>query len=82
MAASRQTIMDWFNGSYIENATHMIVVCDEYDWDDYPVYVSAEQDVREVEAEYRAKPMQRVMEVYKLSMSLDEQMAQHRAFNY
>jgi len=60
----------------------MIVVCDEYDWDDYPVYVSAEQDVREVEAEYRAKPMQRVMEVYKLSMSLDEQMAQHRAFNY
>lgn len=28
----------------------MIVVCDTYDWDDFPVYVTKDEDVKAVEA--------------------------------
>lgn len=62
-------------------ATHMIVVCDTYDWEDYPVYVSPDQDVHKIAAGHNGN-MQRVMEVYKLSMDMNAQLNQHRVFNY
>ena len=65
-----------------KGATHMIVVCDTFDHDDYPVYVKKGQHVREIEAEYNGKNMQCVMEVYNLKKSIKKQLAEHRSFNY
>jgi hypothetical protein len=71
-----------------DGATHVIVVCDTFKYDDYPVFVMPDQDVREVEAEYKDKNtgadinMQRVMEVYSLRMDIEEQLEETRAFNY
>jgi hypothetical protein len=82
MAATSQDIERWFERGIKQGATHMIVVCDTFDWDDYPVYVIAGQSARDVADQYSGKNMQKVMEVYNLSMSKESQMAQHRAFNY
>ncbi len=60
----------------------MIIVCDTFDYEDYPVYVTSEQDVRKVKEGFDGKNMQKVMEVYKLSMDIEEQLAQTRSFNY
>lgn len=49
MAATRMDILRWID-QRPEDATHMIVVCDTYDWEDFPVYVTANEDVHEVEA--------------------------------
>ena len=65
-----------------EKATHLIVVCDDFDHEDYPVFVSPEENVYEVENGYNGKDMQRVMEVYNLSMDWDEQLNQFRSRNY
>lgn len=73
MAATRQDIRGWFNRAKEEGATHMVVVCDTFDNEDYPVSVLADQDVRDVVKEYDGKSMQRVMEVYDLSKDRDEQ---------
>lgn len=82
MAASRNDISNWFDKPWRANATHMVVVCDTFDWEDYPVYVTADEDARTIVAEYVAKPMQKVTEVYNLSLPKEPQMAEHRAFNY
>ena len=82
MGTTRQEIEQWFDKGVAQGATHLIIVCDTYDWGDYPVYVTADQSPHEVAAEYMGKNMQRVMEVYKLSMSKEAQLAQYRAFNY
>lgn len=82
MAASRDDIRSWFDRGVDQKATHLIVVCDTYDHDDYPVYVISGDDAREKYKEYSGKNMQRVMEVYDLSKPRDEQMNQHRAFNF
>lgn len=82
MSTSKDTLKMWFQRGVREGKTHMIVVCDTYDWVDFPVYVSPEEDVREVEAKYGGVNMQKIMEVYNLNLNMDAQMAQHRAFNY
>jgi hypothetical protein len=81
MAAARDEIRAWFEEGVKQGATHMIVVCDTFDHDDYPVFVAEGEDVRKMAASYDGKEMQRVMEVYKLSADMSEQLSQHRVFN-
>lgn len=81
MATSKQTISKWFKEG-IGNASHMIVVTDGFDLSDYPVYVKKEEDVREIAKKYDGKDMQKIMEVYNLSLPLKEQLDAKRVFNY
>ena len=82
MAASRKDISGWFDRGIAEGATHMIVVCDTYDWEDYPVFVKPGQDARAEAAKNNGVNMQKVMEVYDLSMDKSLQMNETRAFHY
>jgi hypothetical protein len=82
MAATVSTISRWFVEGVAEGATHMIVVCDTFDHEDYPVFVKPGEDVREKEKSYSGREMQRVMEVYNLGMEMSDQLSQRRAFNY
>lgn len=83
MAASRQDISRWLDDLYAtDEYTHMIVVCDTFDYEDYPVYVPVGRDVREVVEEKTGKNMQRLMEVYSRNHSREEQLGVRRAFNY
>ena len=79
---TRQDIRSWFDDGVAQNATHMIVVCDTFDHEDYPVYVYPGQDVRATYDEHNGKNMQRVMEVYHLGSSQEKQLQEHRAFNF
>lgn len=72
----------WFDYGIELGATHMIVVVDTFDYDDYPVYVMPGEDARTKADGYGKKSMQRVMEVYNLSMDRARQMNQVRSFNY
>lgn len=60
----------------------MIVVCDTYDHDDYPVFVKPDENVKDKFNEYNQKDMQRVMEVYSLKKDKESQMNEHRAFHF
>jgi|HubBroStandDraft_1064217.scaffolds.fasta_scaffold49483_4 hypothetical protein len=85
MAANIHDLRQWFRDGVAIGATHMIVVCDTYDYEDYPVYVSAEENVHKKSAAYslRAGNMQKVMEVYKLSMDMEDQLdSEVLVFNY
>lgn len=83
MATSKQQIRWWLEEGLKRKATHVIVACDSYDHEDYPVFVNPNMDVRQIYSEYDGKNMQRVMEVYNLSMDLDEQLAApHRVMNF
>jgi hypothetical protein len=82
MASSKDEIRDWLKHGKQVGATHMLVVCDTFDHDDYPVYVMAHEKVREKAAKYNGENMQRLMEVYSLTMDLEKQLGEHRAFHY
>lgn len=80
---TREDIARWFKAGVEKGATHMIVVCDTFDWEDYPVYVTPGEDVHKAAQKYSNESrMSRVMEVYALHMDMDEQLAERRAFHY
>lgn len=82
MAATVNRISEWFDRGIGLKATHMIVVCDTFDHEDYPVFVKKEENVHEKESEYDEKDMQIIMEVYDLSMSKGKQLDEVRARHY
>lgn len=82
MATTREEIRNWIKRGKKEKATHMLVVVDTFDYEDYPVFVKVGENVYTKEHEYNQSPMQRVMEVYNLSKDIEPQLAQDRSFNY
>ncbi len=81
-AAQHSDLKAWLEEGTEKGATHLIVVVDGWDHEDYPVYVMPGENVREVADKYDGKEMQRIMEVYNLAMDHELQLAQVRAFNY
>lgn len=73
MAASRQGISGWFDDAMAAGAEYLIVVCDTYDHDDYPILATA-KDFWE-----RHDSHGEVMEVYDLALDKTQQMAERRA---
>lgn len=83
MAATRQDIERWLTVDVPDKATHMAVVCDTYDWSDYPVYISEGEDAYKAVEKYRkGENMTQLMEVYNLKMDIQAQLNQSRVFNY
>lgn len=82
MAASREDIKRWLETAKEKGATHVVVVCDTFDWDDYPVYVMPGEDARKIAEANNGPNMTKLMEVYNMAMPVDQQMSAHRVFNY
>lgn len=80
MTATRHDVARWLKEKP-DNAHHMIVVCNTFDWEDFPVYVSGNEDTRKRTDEVRNNG-NRVMEVYSFSRPIEAQLQEHRAFHY
>ncbi len=78
--ASHEDIRGWLRCGKHKGATHVIIVCDTFDWTDYPVYVMSGMSV-EKQLKRNGKNMQQVMEVYNLALPLDPQLDEHRAWH-
>lgn len=81
-ATTKELLATWFDSGVAQGATHMVVVCDTFDYEDYPVYVSPNQDVGQVFREYDGPNMAKVMEVYDLAKDRDSQLNEWRVFNF
>ena len=74
MSASLADIARWFREGVKQGSRYMLVVCDTFDHDDYPVYVSTDVACLERYDHYsNHASMQRVMEVYDLTRSWQSQ---------
>lgn len=82
MATTQEDIRRWLAAGKEKGATHMIVVCDTFDWTDEPVYVMPGEDARERHREEATKGMQKVMEVYSYAVDLEKQLGERRAFHF
>lgn len=59
----------------------MLVVVDTFDYDDYPVSVLPSEDVNQKISDFDGRPMQKVIEVYSLSLDIEEQLSEGRSWN-
>ena len=79
---SKDEIRGWLHKAKEMKSTHMIVVCDTFDYGDYPVFVAEGENVKEVESKYDDKDMQQVVEVYSLKLDIETQLNERRSFHY
>ena len=76
---TREDIRGWLTQGKEQGSTHVIVMCDTFDHEDYPVFVEPGEDARDKAPKGN---MQRIMECYSLSLPFDEQLDEHRAHNW
>lgn len=75
-------IREWVTTYDSSKYSHVIIVCDTYDYEDYPVGIKIGEDIKqEVSKRNDSGKMQKVMEVYNLSMDLEEQIQTGKVWN-
>ncbi len=81
MSTTQKDIKEWLQRAKKNKATHVIVVCDTFDWEDYPVEVKSTENIHKRIAEYDGKNMQKIMEVYNLNLDIEKQLNEGRSYN-
>lgn len=74
----------WFDDGVKQGATHMIIWCDTFDYEDYPEYMTTDAfGARMHVQKTNGMNMRLLMEVFNLRMDRDQQfVGMKRAFNY
>ena len=61
-------------------ATRMAIICDTFDWEDFPIYDVYPDYKGTLSRAERRENMLQLMETYDLTADIDEQMARYRNF--
>ena len=77
---TKNAIRKWFRDGEKRGFSHLIIVCDTFENEDYPVYVSATANVHEVIKKYD-NDMQHIMEVYSYALDLKTQLTEGQAYH-
>lgn len=78
MATTKDTIRRWLANAPADTG-HMFVVCDTFDWEDYPVYIPKDDDVSKAVKDRHGVNMQKIMEIYDMDEGWEYQLNVTRA---
>ena len=81
MGTTREEIKAWLENAKSKGATHMLVVCDTFDYEDYQVHVMPGESVEKAIEKYKNMSMSKAMEVYSLSLPIDTQLKEFRCWH-
>jgi len=81
MAATKQEIAAWFDEGVRKGHEYMLVVCDTWDYEDYPVFADGVNFWDQYNSHHEVN-MTCVVEVYDLHKDKAEQLATPRVNNY
>lgn len=77
-AATRDEISNWFDRGVSQGHNYMIVMCDTFDWEDYPIFCETKLELGCIVK--NPGSMERVMETYDLNQPKEPQMLSCRNF--
>ena len=78
----KNEISEWFDRGLSSNMSHLLVVCDTFEYEEYPVFAKNNDDCLIKYEKYRfGENMQRLMEVYDLRLDKESQLNQRRTWN-
>ena len=81
MPTTRSDIVRWFEEGIKQEATHLLVVCDRFDYFDFPAYVYSGEQPQEKIDDWNSQEFYRVMEVYALHLDMDTQISERRSWH-
>ena len=81
MTATRQDVEGWVIQAKEQGYMFLIVACDRFDYDNYPIYCNSGMDCDFQLSRIRCSEMHTVDEVYDMSMDIDAQLKERRAYH-
>lgn len=81
MTTTMNDIKEWINRYDSSEYSHVLIVSDTFEHEEYPVPVKIGENVKTIISEYSGKEMQRVMEVYNLNMNITKQVTSSKVWN-
>ena len=78
---TKEDIKEWVERGKKSGATHVIIACDTFSYEDYPVMVMPGENIKEKLKYYNSQNMQTVMEIYNLSMDIEKQLKERKSWN-
>jgi hypothetical protein len=81
MATTSNEIRTWLNRGMDEEATHVIVVTDTFNYEDYPYFVKSGENIKEIIEQYEKSSLTRITEIYNMSMDIEAQLNEKRTYN-
>lgn len=78
---TRNMIEKWIERGKEKNCSHLLVVCDTFKYEDYPVFVERNEDIQAIIYKYVNINMQKVLEVYNLDDDIIIQLDERRSWN-
>lgn len=82
MATSINDLRRWLKQGKDKKASHMMIICDTFDWKEYPIYVMPTQIAKDIYNSFHMKNEQKVMEVYNLFKDIDIQLNKYRSMEF
>jgi hypothetical protein len=73
---TKAQISKWYDDGKDGGHMFMFVMCDTYDWEDYPKYTDTVEDAKSIKKSYPSN-MQTIMEIYDLRADKQEQLNTH-----
>lgn len=73
--------MRWFENGLNQDATHLLVVCDQFSYEDFPDYVYSGEQTQDKINYWNAQELFQVREVYDLHFYMDTQIHEYRAWH-
>lgn len=80
MSTTKETIREWIKEAP-SDCTHVIIACDTLNFTDYPVYVCVKEKFWDSYDAINGPNLQKVVEVYDMSISLEAQLKEERSYN-
>ena len=69
--ADKEDWKRWYKEAKQQKATHVVIVCDTFEWEDFPVYVLPGQNAEKVRADHHGTNMQKVMDLFTIKQLKD-----------
>ena len=78
---TKEDIKEWFKRGKEKGAIYLLVICDTFDWQDYPVFCDTIEEAQKARTKYLSgENMQKLMEIYDLRGNMSEQIKVARYF--
>lgn len=80
MVTTKADIKRWFKHGMANNQKWMLIVCDTFNYEDYPAYAKDDSEFWDKYDHYDDNNMQKIMETYNLEKDMNEQLGYNRCY--
>lgn len=78
---TKQMIKNMLDSGIEKGYSHLLIICDKWDYEYYPKYVLEKDDINDVIKRYGGDNLEVIMEIYNYGLDLESQLNEYRSYH-